>query len=351
MSVVGRLKLETAPVVVLPLQRDVRQGRPARGVDVRSSSGTVALKPRDLRALRGRSRRGHRRPCQGRLVVTAGVNQLRENQKVRLARERGTNDQLQPLRLGARHKSFVVYLMLVTAIAGAFAYMQLGREEDPPFTIKTMVVKTLWPGATTPDTLRAGDRPDREEARGDCRTSTTSRSYTKPGESVVFVNLKDIDAAPATCPTSGTRCARRSTTSSRHLPLGIVGPFFNDEFGDTYSLIYALHRRRLHAPRAARLGWNHARRTAARAAMSPRSSLSACRTRRSTWTSRPSSSRRWASIPNTLVADAAGAERDPAERHRRCRPREIADPGVGRVHLGGEPEGRSTSAPTAGSSG
>ena len=52
------------------------------------------------------------------------------------------------------HKSFVVYLMLIVAIAGIFEYSRLGREEDPPFTIKTMVVKTLWPGATTLDTVR-----------------------------------------------------------------------------------------------------------------------------------------------------------------------------------------------------
>ena len=53
-----------------------------------------------------------------------------------------------------RHKSFVVYLMLVSALAGFFAFNQLGREEDPPFTIKTMVIKALWPGATATDTVQ-----------------------------------------------------------------------------------------------------------------------------------------------------------------------------------------------------
>ena len=52
-------------------------------------------------------------------------------------------------RWALEHKSFVVYLMLVVTLAGIFGYRQLGRDEDPPFTIKTMVVKTLWPGATT----------------------------------------------------------------------------------------------------------------------------------------------------------------------------------------------------------
>ena len=53
-----------------------------------------------------------------------------------------------------RHKSIVVYFMLAAAIAGLWAYGKLGREEDPPFTIKTMVVKTVWPGATATDTLQ-----------------------------------------------------------------------------------------------------------------------------------------------------------------------------------------------------
>ena len=64
------------------------------------------------------------------------------------------------------HKSLVVYFMLVIALAGMLQYHKLGREEDPPFTIKTMVVKTLWPGATTPGDRKAGHRPYREEARG-----------------------------------------------------------------------------------------------------------------------------------------------------------------------------------------
>ena len=137
-----------------------------------------------------------------------------------------------------RHKSFVVYLMLAAAVAGLWAYGKLGREEDPPFTIKTMVVKTLWPGATTTDTLQ--QVTDRIEKKlEELPYLDFVRSYTKPGEFVVFVNLKDTGQPRRRCRTSGTRCARRSTTSANTLPSGIVGPFFNDEFGDTYSLIYA----------------------------------------------------------------------------------------------------------------
>lgn len=89
-----------------------------------------------------------------------------------------------------RHKSFVLFLMLVAAVAGAMAYQKLGREEDPPFTVKTMVIKTLWPGATASETVsQVTDRIEKkmEELSG----LDYVRSYTKPGNSVIFVNLKD----------------------------------------------------------------------------------------------------------------------------------------------------------------
>ena len=85
-----------------------------------------------------------------------------------------------------RHKSIVVYLMLAAALAGLWAYGKLGREEDPPFTIKTMVIKTVWPGATATDTLQ--QITDRIEKKlEELPNLDYVRSYTKPGESGVFV--------------------------------------------------------------------------------------------------------------------------------------------------------------------
>jgi multidrug efflux pump subunit AcrB len=136
-----------------------------------------------------------------------------------------------------RHKSLVVYLMLVSAIAGYMAYGMLGREEDPPFTIKTMVVKTMWPGATATETLQqVTDRIEKklEEIPG----LDFVRSYTKPGESVVFVNLKDSVRA-ADVPDTWYQVRKKVGDIRGMLPSGIQGPFFNDEFGDTYSIIYA----------------------------------------------------------------------------------------------------------------
>ena len=137
-----------------------------------------------------------------------------------------------------RHKSFVVYLMVVAALAGFWAYGKLGREEDPPFTIKTMVVKTVWPGATATDTLQ--QVTDRIEKKlEELPNLDYVRSYTKPGESVVFVNLKDTVSGAAVQPLWYQ--VRKKIDDIKHtLPSGISGPFYNDEFGDTYSLVFAL---------------------------------------------------------------------------------------------------------------
>mgnify|MGYP001468152978 CR=1 FL=1 len=136
------------------------------------------------------------------------------------------------------HKSFVVYLMLAIAIAGFLDYRKLGREEDPPFTIKTMVVKTVWPGATTLEMLQ--QVTDRIEKKlEELPRLDYLRSYTKPGESVVMVNLKDTTPA-SEVPDLWYQVRKKVGDIRQTLPSGVQGPFYNDEFGDTYSVIYAL---------------------------------------------------------------------------------------------------------------
>ena len=141
-------------------------------------------------------------------------------------------------RWALEHKSFVVYLMLVVALAGIFEYRQLGRDEDPPFTIKTMVVKTLWPGATTLETMQ--QVTDRIEKKlEELPNLDYLKSYTKPGESVVIVNLKDSTRA-SDVPDLWYQVRKKVGDIKQTLPQGVQGPFFNDEFGDTYALIFAL---------------------------------------------------------------------------------------------------------------
>ena len=136
-----------------------------------------------------------------------------------------------------RHRSLVVYLMLMVSVAGVLSFTSLGRNEDPPFTIKTMVVKVLWPGASLEETV--SQVTDRIEKKLEETPSLDYlKSYTKPGESVIFVNLKDT-TPPSQVADIWYQVRKKTGDIGHTLPPGIQGPFFNDEFGDTFGIIYA----------------------------------------------------------------------------------------------------------------
>ena len=135
-----------------------------------------------------------------------------------------------------RHRSLVWYLMFVFTVAGIYSYLQLGREEDPSFTIKTMVVSAKWPGATIDDTLQ--QVTDRIEKKlQETPSLDFLRSYTKPGEATIFVNL--LESTPASDVRGLWQKVRNEIGDIRaSLPSGAQGPFFDDEFGDVYGIIY-----------------------------------------------------------------------------------------------------------------
>ncbi len=137
-----------------------------------------------------------------------------------------------------KHRSFVVYLMLVASIAGASSFFRLGRAEDPPFTIRTMVVKAVWPGATIDETLlQVTERLER--TLEETPHLDFLRSFTRPGVTTVFVNL--VGATTAQEVDDTWYHVRKSVGDMRHtLPPGVIGPFFDDEFGDTFGIIYGL---------------------------------------------------------------------------------------------------------------
>ena len=135
-----------------------------------------------------------------------------------------------------RHPSVIAYFMIAIVIAGVGSYFQLGRNEDPSFTIKTMVVQAQWPGATLNDTLlQVTERLERklQETPG----LDYIRSYTTAGVSTIFVNLKGTTRA-ADVPDIWYQVRKKVSDIQRTLPQGIVGPGFNDEFGETYGIIY-----------------------------------------------------------------------------------------------------------------
>ena len=134
------------------------------------------------------------------------------------------------------HKSFVGFLMVLLAVAGLLSFDHLGRDEDPPFTIKVMVVRAVWPGATAEDTAR--EVTDRlEKALQSLQWIDYISSYTKPGEATLMVNLKD-QTPPSAVPDQWYQVRKKIADIRQTLPQGTQGPFFNDEFGDVYAVIY-----------------------------------------------------------------------------------------------------------------
>ena len=136
-----------------------------------------------------------------------------------------------------KHQSFVWYLMFVSVLAGIFSYMNLGRAEDPSFAIKTMVIQTRWPGATVDETrLQVTDRIEKKLEELDSLDYV--QSYTRPGESTVFVFLKDTTNAKA-IPQIWYQVRKKIDDIRGDFPQGIQGPGFDDDFGDVYGTIYA----------------------------------------------------------------------------------------------------------------
>ncbi|MDH2079094.1 efflux RND transporter permease subunit [Pseudomonas atacamensis] len=136
-----------------------------------------------------------------------------------------------------KHQSFVWYLMFVGLLMGVFSYFNLGREEDPSFTIKTMVIQTKWPGATQEETLKqVTDRIEKKLEELDSLDYV--KSYTRPGESTVYVYLRDTTSAED-IPQIWYQVRKKIDDIRGQFPQGIQGPGFNDEFGDVYGSVYA----------------------------------------------------------------------------------------------------------------
>src|SRR5512143_1314918 len=135
------------------------------------------------------------------------------------------------------HRSLVLYLIAVFAVAGAFAYERLGQSEDPPFTFKVVVVRTNWPGASPRDVEE--QVTDRIERKLQELPLEWVRSYSRPGESLVFVSFKDTIPSAA-IPDLQYQVRKKIGDIRTQLPAGVQGPYFNDEFGDTYTNVYAI---------------------------------------------------------------------------------------------------------------
>ena len=135
-----------------------------------------------------------------------------------------------------RRPSLVVFLMLITVAAGVLSFKKLGRDEDAPFTVRTMIVAAAWPGATVEETTsQVTERLER--TLQETHKFDAIRSYTTAGQTTIFVDL-DESTDTKDIPDVWYRVRRNIGDMRLTLPQGVIGPFFNDDFGDTFGIIY-----------------------------------------------------------------------------------------------------------------
>jgi multidrug efflux pump len=135
------------------------------------------------------------------------------------------------------HRSLVWYFMIAFMAAGLFAYLQLGRQEDPDFTIKTMVIQAQWPGAS-PEEMTRQVTERIEKKLEELESLDYTKSVTVAGETTVFVYLRDTTKAADVKPT-WLRVRNMIADIKGSFPQGVIGPGFNDRFGDVFGNIYA----------------------------------------------------------------------------------------------------------------
>jgi multidrug efflux pump subunit AcrB len=141
-------------------------------------------------------------------------------------------------RWALEHPALTRYLLIVLMVLGFASYFQLGQDEDPPFTFRAMVVQAFWPGASAQQ--MAEQVTDKiEKTLQEAPHADIIRSYTKPGESLTILQLKD-GAPPKEVPNTWYQVRKRVADMRNTLPQGVIGPVFNDDFGDVYGSIFAL---------------------------------------------------------------------------------------------------------------
>jgi multidrug efflux pump len=137
-----------------------------------------------------------------------------------------------------KHPQMIAFLLLLLGIAGVLAYGKLGQKEDPEFTVKTMVVQAYWPGSSAQQ--MADQVTDKLEKKlQEVAEIDYTSSYSKPGATQIKVNLRD-GTAPGAVGQVWYQVRKKLGDMQHTLPQGVRGPYFNDEFGDTFGNLYAI---------------------------------------------------------------------------------------------------------------
>ncbi|WP_280954795.1 efflux RND transporter permease subunit [Paludibacterium denitrificans] len=135
------------------------------------------------------------------------------------------------------HQALVMYLMVVLMLAGMLAYSRLGQKEDPEFTFKAMIVQVKWPGATANE-VEQQVTDKLEKKLMEMGELDYVQSYTKPGEALMVLSIRE-EVPPKNVPQLWYQVRKKMGDIRSQLPSDIQGPYFNDEFGDTFGNIYA----------------------------------------------------------------------------------------------------------------
>lgn len=141
-------------------------------------------------------------------------------------------------RWALEHIPLTRYLIAALLIGGILSYQQLGQDEDPPFTFRAMVVSAVWPGATAVQMAEQVTDP-LERKLQETPYIDKIRSFSKPGETTIIIELRE-STPPEETPPTWYQVRKKIGDMAGTLPQGVIGPFFNDEFGDTYGSIFAL---------------------------------------------------------------------------------------------------------------
>lgn len=140
--------------------------------------------------------------------------------------------------LAVRERAITLFLLVAIVAAGIFSFVELGRAEDPAFTIKVLTVTAVWPGATAQEMQDLVAEP-LEKRMQELRWYDHVETFTRPGLAVMMLMLQD-KIPPAEVPEQFYQARKKLGDEAHKLPTGALGPFINDEYSDVTFAVYAL---------------------------------------------------------------------------------------------------------------
>ena len=143
--------------------------------------------------------------------------------------------------LAVRERSITLFLIFLITVAGILSFFELGRAEDPPFTVKQMTVITAWPGATAQEMQDQVAEP-LEKRMQELKWYDRSETYTRPGLAFTMLSLAD-KTPPSEVQEAFYQARKKLGDETRNLPAGVIGPMVNDEFSDVTFALFALKAR------------------------------------------------------------------------------------------------------------